>query len=520
MIALDRARSKSRWLADGADDESGMLSLVSLFVVLAFLALFAALSNIGKAVAQKLEAQNAADAVASSAGVELARGMNAITTTNHLIGELHALVVLHHALGGDELDGRANVAATPADIKNNLDTTFKIVVSATAGAAPVQAEYDDVAKEPQTGGALRDCRLRLKQVMTWAYASHAVGRFFLDMGWIPAVGPAIVATGDLIVFQSQGFEHKVWLEWKTLDSLETAARGLNPFKQALERTIVPGLHGYAQAQRVQAALKAESAADSIGQQHNVEGSLFPSVNKNPSSPALALPVQTEPAKLRFLARSQLVRASTPWIQYWRIPLLQLGDDALLLSRFKAAYFQRTDEFTLTLADRQKQERGVHLLIIQGLDQDGADKTNEVWTTADGSRDADRLFGTIGFARRPRPPLNAANLFRQGNPDGIVAYAQVMIYNANPQQRGTVAGTQPTAGWDTLGWITPVPEWSQTDTSGDPPIPNLAEPQQRIAWNSKLVPTTRLAESIFWQQGDLGKVLRRTPPFFTPLSGTH
>jgi hypothetical protein len=203
-------------------------------------------------------------------------------------------------------------------------------------------------------------------------------------------------------------------------------------------------------------------------------------------------------------------------------LLQFGENALLLSRFKAAYFQRTDEFTLTLAQRHKQERGVNLLILQGLNTDGTDKTNEPWTTADGSRTADKMFATIGFARRPRPPLNAANLFRQGNPDGIVAYAQVMIYNANPEQLGTPpgAGVQPTAGWDTLGWITQVPEWSQTDTSGDPAIPDVAEPLIRIAWQSKLVPTTRLHESIFWQQGDLGKVLRRTPAFFTPLAGTH
>ena len=200
----------------------------------------------------------------------------------------------------------------------------------------------------------------------------------------------------------------------------------------------------------------------------------------------------------------------------------------LLARFKVHYWQRTDEFTLTLTRRLKQRGGllaVNPYILEGLDLDRIDKGQEAWTKASGSREADKLFGVIGFAHRRKPKIAAGGIFRQSNPDGLVGYAQGMIYNANPQPRGGAAsagaGWQPVVGWDTLNWAGPVPEYPGTQPSGpDPTIPDVPEPKIRINWQTKLVPTTRLAESIPFQQGELGRVVRRTPWWFTPLSGTH
>src|SRR5262249_20721176 len=84
--------------------EEGSVTLVSLVVAFTLLLILALLVNSGYAVTRKIETQNAADASATAASVELARGMNAITATNHLIGELEALVVLHHSFGGFHLD--------------------------------------------------------------------------------------------------------------------------------------------------------------------------------------------------------------------------------------------------------------------------------------------------------------------------------------------------------------------------------------------------------------------------------
>src|SRR5205823_6433861 len=99
----------------------------SLFVVLAFVLMFSLICNIANTVNQKIETQNAADAVAYSATVEMARGMNAITATNHMIGELMALVVLHHALRGDELDdGSKRPQRTPWSLRWGLDIFYRL----------------------------------------------------------------------------------------------------------------------------------------------------------------------------------------------------------------------------------------------------------------------------------------------------------------------------------------------------------------------------------------------------------
>src|SRR5262245_55067222 len=149
MSDNERTRHPLALLADGPVGEGGMLSLVSLFVVLGFLVLFSLLSNAGKTVGQKLEAQNAADAVAYSAGVEMARGLNSVTAANHLIGELQALVVLHHGLGGDELDGLARARRTPTDIQQSLQISYQLArVFSTGGTRPNASQYQEVRKEP------------------------------------------------------------------------------------------------------------------------------------------------------------------------------------------------------------------------------------------------------------------------------------------------------------------------------------------------------------------------------------
>src|SRR5262249_22759801 len=84
--------------------EEGSVTLISLVAAFALLLIVALVVNTGYVVTRKIETQNAADAAATAASAAMARGMNAITAANHLIGELTALVVLHHSFGGFELD--------------------------------------------------------------------------------------------------------------------------------------------------------------------------------------------------------------------------------------------------------------------------------------------------------------------------------------------------------------------------------------------------------------------------------
>jgi len=86
--------------------EEGQINLVSAIIVLGFVVLIGLIGNSGHAVKEKIELQNAADATAYSSALWMARGMNAITTTNHLMGEAAAVIMTFDALGGREVGER------------------------------------------------------------------------------------------------------------------------------------------------------------------------------------------------------------------------------------------------------------------------------------------------------------------------------------------------------------------------------------------------------------------------------
>ena len=88
--------------------ESGMMTWGTIFAVMVLMIMFSLVFNSVKTVNRKVETQNTADAVAYSSATWIARGMNALTATNHIIGELNALYSLHHALGGKYLDNHAS----------------------------------------------------------------------------------------------------------------------------------------------------------------------------------------------------------------------------------------------------------------------------------------------------------------------------------------------------------------------------------------------------------------------------
>jgi hypothetical protein len=520
-------------------DDRGLLSFASLFAILALIVGFALVANIGKTVGQKLEAQNAADAAAAGAAVELARGMNAVTATNHIIGECQALVVVHHALGGDILDN-GETKEYPSDVKNGLKDWYERAdqLSQMAGAPrPIKAGYDmltnsDVSPS-KSGAAIYDSRVELYKQMTQAYQLHAAGAGlvlaskFPPLAYLRPIGLAMIAA-------SMAWQAKVMQEWLLLNIMEKAAMVAKPLKKGVQQAIIPNL--YLHSCRVagavpgfpsplpipgEAAKKAEQAAVQLGERHATEVQLFPGLERAPSVPLLALPVVAESPRVT-IAKSQLVRASTPWIQWWRPWWMDYGNTFLPLSKFKCHFKKWTNEYTTELADRAKTRQRINLLVIRGMDPDRRDKMSETWTKAAGSGEADRLFSTMAFARREAPGIAAQGYFRQANPDGILAYAQAMVYNANPvEPERNRQGLQPVTGWDTLNWDT---SWRMPEYPGPNPgscsIDRTPEPRIKINWQSKLMPATRLTASRQFLRGETGAIVNRLPAFQPNFSNTH
>jgi hypothetical protein len=75
-------------------DEQGTISIVTVFAVLLLVMLLGMVMNVGRTVDDKIRMQNAADAAAYSGGVVIARGMNTLTFSNHLLFDVCALTAL------------------------------------------------------------------------------------------------------------------------------------------------------------------------------------------------------------------------------------------------------------------------------------------------------------------------------------------------------------------------------------------------------------------------------------------
>lgn len=500
-----------------AEQEDGFVSILNLMAMLGILLGITAVANIALVTRDKLESQNAADAIAQASATHMARGMNAITSANHTIGELQAIVVLHHAYGGDNLE-RGGGDITPRSLKNNLETAFQGADWISPGEyKPNRAKYHDLSRQVRSEAALGDAFLQLKRSAVTAYVVHAVGG---AMYWWPYTRPAGIA----IMRGAIAYVRLLHREWRILKGAESIARtSLMADKKRVRDRYLPAIYQYSLAQRQTTPDRMENAAQQTGDFHHVDGSLFPGRRRNPSLPTLKLPVRKEPQQISSgrMWRSQLVQASTPWIQYWRQPVLSRSQWTLPLSGFAKHYHKHTQEMSLSLAQRAKQRQGIHLLVMDDHTIHNGQKGSEEWTREDGSRRADELFAVIGFAQRAPPPMIGPGIYVSGVRDRLVTFAQAMIYNANSVQTsdGNSGQWQSVTGWDTLNWVHGrIPEWQYGRSFGRAAGFDK-HPKVRLNWQSLLVPTTRLSESVPWQRGAMGQVLDRTEVGL-PISRMH
>ncbi len=84
-------RSLHRFSRRVHGDERGTISIVTVFSLLMFTMLLVMIVNVATHIDDKMKMQNAADASAYSGGVVLARGMNTLAFTNHLLCDVFAM---------------------------------------------------------------------------------------------------------------------------------------------------------------------------------------------------------------------------------------------------------------------------------------------------------------------------------------------------------------------------------------------------------------------------------------------
>ena len=93
-------------------DERGTISIVAVFTAIMLTILLGMVMNAGREVDGKLRMQNAADAATYSGGVTLARAMNSLAFTNHLLCDVFAMTAfLREGRDGNAQSYTSNVLA-------------------------------------------------------------------------------------------------------------------------------------------------------------------------------------------------------------------------------------------------------------------------------------------------------------------------------------------------------------------------------------------------------------------------
>lgn len=478
--------------------EEGMISLVTIVVVAFLLVLISFVGNIGLAVTRKIETQNAADSATYSGAVWMARGMNAITAGNHLMGEVLCFVVIHHAIGGEELDeGERGKKDEVDSAAQSLEQAA--MAAENAGAATGVFAYDtidsmdDYDLEVTAGATVVEGKLRLIKALTVVYVVKAVAGALEQSGFYitVAIGYALEAVAVAA---------EVWIlaEWLALSGLEALAKATVQLKKALFNVGLPAVSVYQGQAAIAAPALAIEAAETMARRHGMKGALYPGEG------SLRLPVRLDPTSADDpesdeFKRSQVVRATYPWVRYHRQPLRKFMS-WMIVSQAKRFYTDFSNEFTLTKS-AELYEKNVRLYVMDGPFQE-LNKGSELWTR--NSREADRRFCVVGFAHRDPPKWIASRMLDSPASKGIATYAQAMFYNANRQNPNgsPPQGIQPEIGWDTLNWFSPV-ERSYAHEHGEG-IEDENRPRIRINWQAKLVPVTRLRDAV----GNVGEPFDR------------
>jgi len=280
--------------------QDGMLSMITPVAVLFFSVLVVLAGNTGRTVKQKIQVQNAADAAALTQASVAARGMNAVTLTNHMLGELTAILVMHQALGGPELDeflangSDGEVSDLSKTFNSALDTAVDLGNN-TPGGNPFKSldsrTLDELKKDGGSGDSkgkhlawatIFDARLTLKFYMLVAAAARIVADVSI---YIPYIGSIIYWSLHIAITVVVG---KILQEVKALDALEELAKLFSRVKRAtrIEAELLPFMAGYAEKVVGQFPIIGARVAEETAKRNGVSLFLFKS--------KLDLPLEKEP----------------------------------------------------------------------------------------------------------------------------------------------------------------------------------------------------------------------------------
>ncbi len=515
---------------------AGMMMLINMVLVLLLALIMAFILNSGKTIKRKTEGQQAADAVAYSVGLQKARALNVITSTNHAMGEMMAMLIVHHALGGDLLDEgkKAEQYARQRGRLNRLNSELDEVYKTARTVGARTPAYTTVRQKRgiRAEATILRAKMNLKKYLIAIYQAKIAAK---AMQAYPPTRPA----GHALEKAMDALEQEVLAEYRVLNQFARIARSLLPVKERMRDIVLPDAKRFTREVVRQAPVIIEQTASELVRRYGAsEGfvvdptlpvQIDPLAHADtlPRMPAADRPQQqccqclskkTSITRDQIVKVTQLARATFPWVAYHREPVWRDLARLAPLSQAEDYYKDYTDGYAKVLCDRyQTDHRDLGLFVPQ--DDAPPDKGWEIWTEQ--RVPADALFGTLVVVRMRPDPVVGSVVYAQDHPHGQFYYAQSMNYNANPQRphphridlrcKRISPNRQAAVGFDTLNWAPYTRQqqmpWeliAKTDQGGKP-TPEF--PQVRLNWQVKLVPASAEQLSALKQSSRLPGNLR-------------
>ncbi len=438
------------------EDQRGSIAIGHVLWVMIAITFASLFFNLGFSTKRKNDLQRPANAISHSVGVWKARGMNVVSSHQHLQGELAAMVILHHAIGGDELDAHELADTRRLDLYLDVSRGFAASVSAST-------PYYSTVRRPIYAGAML---LRAQRRIKLAVAGIYMGKFSIKV-----LGGSTAALDAL--------EMQYGREYQALERLYRQARSMVDLKRSIMKTTLPAankqLHNIVSSVPSLALRTAEEIAD----RYKVKLHIHPDDLKLPLDvdpyatldrpphgyrPPQDCDCPTERAdnpRYQMVKTSQLARSAFPWVNYHRGAMVMKLFLRAPLSLAGKIYYDEAAGQSRLILDRLQKDHGVRLYVLPGKVQ--PDKGWEKWTYAEHSNLADKHFTTVVLTGQElAAPVGSPYLFRKSEMDTWVRWDAVMLKNDNPQHRPSeridllgckriVPSRQAIVGYDTLAW---------------------------------------------------------------------
>lgn len=376
-------------------DQRGTISLISVFTLLLLTVLMGMVINVGRQVDNKVKLQNAADASTYSGGVVLARGMNTLAFSNHLLCDVFAMTAFLR-----EGSQRNAESLTP-----EILATWQKISPELAGSGFSMTDRQPVLNAPpnllaftELGPAI-DAKLPLEQEMVRTYSD-----------WMQAVSARLLPTLETI------------LSAQMIPEFQRNVMNATPAMAQLAADEIAKTHGPVAARRASSpevpyAVLWRATVDPVSGMGDALSTSDPYLRTLPVvDPVTDLVPLTDQARYVQIARQQRQQTATTYLRNWNDRGMQYFDQYAKMSQFGRLWRGFTCGQLKQLLEVEYPNSNLPFVIRYTPADVGGDQTR-----------LDRDYMFVGVAYRPQIAPTMQKVFQTQLTSDAQAYSQGMLF---------------------------------------------------------------------------------------------